>query len=50
MILSRSADPTKRMAEDTYFDGQPLRHRTVTYNKGSQGTFKTEAPRIDWGR
>jgi hypothetical protein len=44
MVLSRSTDPTKRMAEDTYYRGQPLAHTTVTYRAGSQGTFKTDSP------
>ena len=50
MILSRSTDPTKRMQEDTMYRGQPLAHTSAVYAKGMQGTFKTEAPRIDWGR
>jgi hypothetical protein len=42
--LAKSVDPTKRMAEDIYFDGNPLRHRSVIYNSGMQGTFKTDEP------
>jgi len=50
MILSRSTDSTKRVSEDTFYRGQPLAHSSAIYSNGLQGEFRTEAPRIDWGR
>jgi hypothetical protein len=47
-VLSRSSDPTKRMAEDHFFDGEPLRHRSAIYDGGMQGTFKADVPPIQW--
>jgi len=49
-VLSRSADPTKRMREDHFVDGNPLRHRSAVYDGGMQGTFRTIHPPINWGK
>jgi hypothetical protein len=42
--LAKSSDPSRRFSEDVYFDGNPLRHRSMIYNSGMQGTFKTDEP------
>jgi hypothetical protein len=49
MVLSRSADPTKRMAEDTYYRGQPLAHTTVTYKSGTNGNHDPVFQNIGFG-
>jgi hypothetical protein len=48
--LDRSEDFTKRMAPSAKVTNNPLDHTTYILNKGMQGEFRTEAPRIDWGR
>jgi hypothetical protein len=50
MILSRSSDPTKRMQESVQYRGNPLAHTSAIYNHGMQGEFRTDPPRIDWGK
>jgi hypothetical protein len=50
MILSRSSDPTKRMAESVFYRGNPLAHTSAVYAKGMQGEFRSAPPKIDWGR
>lgn len=50
MVLSRSEDPTKRVSESTFYRGNPLTHTSAVYACGSQGTFKSETPKIDWGK
>ena len=49
MVLSRSLDPTKKLAEDTYYDGSPLRHRSAIYNAGTNGTHGGRKVSVGFG-
>jgi hypothetical protein len=44
IVLSRSSDPAKRIAENTLYRGQPLAHTTAIYDKGTNQEYQTDIP------
>jgi hypothetical protein len=44
MVMSRSSDPSKRIAEDSRYTGNPLAHTTAIYEGGTNQPYQTDIP------